>query len=171
MIVPTVSDVVRTIAQSVDEVITPALEGLRERSAITTIGHMLRYVEKAVEMEGQALFDEAAKLRALLTDIAGKIEARGVEDGLSGFAPVIRAALAEQRDAAVYPSVPLLASEIRRLTQILDDSLAALHGLPETAYAGAVAAIHEQIRDYIGWQLDNEAKIIEPAFIGYGARR
>lgn len=168
MIVPTLSDIVYSIAASIDEVITPKLEGLRERSTITTIRHMLRYVEHSIDNEGQVLFDELNKLKPLLDDIAKRFES--VKE-LKSVAAAIRQSLAVERDPAVYPSIKILGEEISRLRQHVSDALVAIRALPPAARGAQIEAAHQQLRDYIKWQLQQEARIIEPAFIGYGARR
>ncbi|MET0656984.1 MAG: hypothetical protein ABW110_02355 [Steroidobacteraceae bacterium] len=168
MIVPTLSDIVYTISAGLDEIITPKLEGLRERSTMTTIRHMLRFVEHAIDNEGQLLFDDLKKLKPLLADIAQRFESVAE---LKGVASAIRQSLASERDPNVYPSIKLLAEEIRRLRQHVSDALVALRALPATARGPQTEAAHQLLRDYIKWQLKQEARVIEPAFIGYGARR
>lgn len=168
MIVPSTTDVLHTIARQFDEVIVPALEGLRERSAATTMRHLLRYVGQRVELEGPLLFAEAAELRRLLGEVSGTLAGSA---GLDAALGTVHAALAEQRDPAVYPGVALLGGEVARLRGAVDALLAALLALPEAQRTDATTHVHEQLRAYIGWQIRQEAKIVEPAFRGYGARR
>lgn len=171
MIIPTVIDVVRSISRSVDLVIAPSLEGLRERSAITTIRHMLRYVERAVELEGQNLFEEAARVRALLVEIADKLESRDVNDALTAVAAAARELTSSPRDPSVYPSVSLLAEDIRALTQCVDTCLSTIHAIAIDARDPVTVEVHEAIRTYMIWQIEHEAHLVEPAFYGFGARR
>ena len=168
MIVPTTADVVHTIARQFEEVIVPALDGLRERSAAATMSHLLRYVNKRVEMEGPLLFEEAAELRRILGGIAERLAGTA---GLERALATVRTTLAQELDPAVYPSVTLLGDEVSRLRGAVDAMLVALRALPEGVRTDATAAAHEELRAYIGWQILQEAKIIEPAFVGFGARR
>lgn len=168
MIVPSLSDVVYTIRSALDEVIAPQLDGLRERSTITTIGHLLRLVEHCIDAQGQVLFDELHELEPLLADIARRFDAVAE---LQSIAADIRQSLAVERDPRVYPSLKVLAAEISRLRQHVSDALVAIRALPASSRGPEIEAAHRLLRDYIQWQLQQEARVIEPAFIGYGARR
>src|SRR5262245_27590886 len=130
MIVPTLADVVHGVSSAIDEVIAPKLEGLRERSTITTIRHLLRLVENGIESEGQVLYDELNKLENLLSDVATVFERR---PELKSIAGAIRESLATQRDPSVYPSISLLGREIGRLRTHVCDALTALRALPASA--------------------------------------
>lgn len=168
MIVPTLADVVHSISGAIDEVIAPKLEGLRERSTITTIRHLLRLVENGIEDEGQVLYDEVNQLKPLLREVATGFAA---QPGLEHVAAAIRESLAIERDPAIYPSIRLLAQDIGRLRGLVCDALVALRALPVSASSAATQTAHQRLREYIAWQLKNEARVIEPAFRGHGARR
>ena len=165
MIVPTISDVMRNLGEQLDVVIAPALTGLRERSTVTTIRHMMRFVEKRVEIEGQVLFDEMHKLKGLLGEVAAVFEA----EGLGAVAAGLRKTITAERDPAIYLGLDLLAEDVGALRQGVSDALVAIRGL--ATRSDAIAKTHQALRDYISWQLAEEAKIIEPSFVGYGARR
>jgi hypothetical protein len=171
MIVPSVADVVRTIAHSLDDIIAPAMQTSHQRSTIVTIGHMLRYVQNATDREGPLLFEEANRLRVLLADLGKRSAGADMSAAIASIGGAMRSAVAEPRDASIYPSTPRLAAEIKAFTQHADDMLAAVHALPADARSGATAALHQALRDHIAWQLENEAKLIEPAFVGHGPRR
>jgi hypothetical protein len=168
MIVPTLADVVHTVSSAIDEVIAPKLEGLRERSTITTIRHLLRLVENGIESEGQVLYDELHELRGLLSDVANTFDKR---PELKNIANAIRASLAIQRDPSVYPSIGILAREVGRLRAHVCDALNALRALPASAKSVETDTAHQRLRDYIRWQLEQEGRVIEPSFRGHGARR
>ena len=168
MIVPTLSHIVYTISAGLDEIITPKLEGLRERSTMTTIRHMLRFLEHSIDHEGQLLFDDLNKLKPLLADIAKRFDSVAE---LKSVASAIRQSLAIERDAAVYPSIKLMAEDLKRLRQHVSDALVAIRALPADSRGPEIEAAQQMLRDYIKWQLQQEARVIEPAFIGYGARR
>lgn len=168
MIVPTLADVVHSISAAIDEVIAPRLEGLRERSTITTIRHLLRLVENGIEGEGQVLYDELNQLKALLSEVATVFTGR---PGLDCLAATIRESLALERDPSIYPSIRILAQEVGRLRGHVCDALVALRALPPSATSAATQMAHQRLREYIAWQLKHEARIIEPAFRGHGARR
>lgn len=168
MIVPSTSDVVQTIATEFDEVIVPALQGLRERSCAATVSHLLSYVRRRVELEGPILFEEAGELRRILGGLAGRLT--GVM-ALGDAVGVVRTALAQKRDPTVYPSIELLSAEVSRLRGAVDTMLIALRSLPEADRTEVTVAAHEELRAYLSWQIRQETTIVEPAFFGYGARR
>jgi hypothetical protein len=168
MIVPTLADVVHAVSGALDEVIAPKVEGLRERSTLTTIRHLLRLVEIGIEGEGQVLYDELNKLEGLLSEVATVFATR---PGLEGVAAAIRESLALERDPSIYPSLRILAQDVGRLREHVCDALVALRALPASATSADTQTAHQQLREYIAWQLKQEARIIDPAFRGHGARR
>jgi hypothetical protein len=168
MIVPTLADVVHAISGALDEVVAPKLEGLRERSTMTTIRHLLRLVENGIEGEGQVLYEELNELKGLLGEVATIFASR---PGLEAVAAAIRESLALERDPSIYPSLRILAEELGRLRGHVCDALVALRALPASATSAETQTAHQRLREYIAWQLKQEARIIEPAFRGYGARR
>jgi hypothetical protein len=64
-----------------------------------------------------------------------------------------------------------LAQDVGRLRGHVCDALVALRALPASAASADTQTAHQRLREYIAWQLKQEARIIEPAFRGYGARR
>ena len=168
MIVPTLADVIHAISGALDEVVAPKLEGLRERSTMTTIRHLLRLVENGIEGEGQVLYDELNELKSLLGEVATVFAAR---PELEAVAAAVRESLALERDPSIYPSLRILAQDVGRLRGHVCDALVALRALPASATSAETQTAHQRLREYIAWQLKQEARIIEPAFRGYGARR
>jgi hydrogenase maturation factor HypF (carbamoyltransferase family) len=69
MLLPTSVDLLRCVERTLETVIVPKLNGLGERSAAATMGHMLRYVALRIEKEGQILADEIEVLRPLLSQV------------------------------------------------------------------------------------------------------
>jgi hypothetical protein len=59
-----------------------------------------------------------------------------------------------------------MAAEVGRLRQHVCDLLILLQSLN-----GAGADIHNEIRAYIAWQIEQEGKVVEPSFLGFGPRR
>ncbi len=65
-ILPGATDILRCVREVTRDLLAPTLTGHSERSATATINHMLRYVERLIEHQGQALLDEEMRLAALL---------------------------------------------------------------------------------------------------------
>ncbi len=168
MIVPTAADVIRCIEETMERVIQPALTSLSDRSAATTIRHLLHYVAIRIDAEGQILFDDAKRLRAVLAECLAWLDARPDAESL---AAAIRETLNRERDPEIYPSPVLIAGEVASLRQHVSEVLALLLKLAPDDRGAAGEALHQTLRDYIVWQVEQEAKIIEPAFVGRGPRR
>ncbi|HUD90863.1 hypothetical protein [Sphingobium sp.] len=167
ILTPTATEVVRCVRETMESGIIPTLSGRTERSNAATIQHMLRYVEYRLETEGQLLFDEIAYLRDLFPIALAWLEGRAEGEEL---AVAIRQSIEAQPDPAVYPSLSRLGERVAMLRQHICDLLLLLQAAPEGDREAT--ALHEQVRAYIVWQLEQEGgKLVEPAFVGHGPRR
>lgn len=172
MLLPTAVDVLRCVERTIETVITPALTGAAERSAAATVGHLLRHVALRIEREGALFAAEIAQLRPLLADsdrmlqhdFAASAEAKGVR-------AAIAAALAEQPAAPHgYRDLASMAAEVTALRQCVCATLDLIQR-SEASLSVAARDIHESFQRYVAWELDNESKLIDPAFEGFGPRR
>jgi hypothetical protein len=167
MIHPTCAQVLATIQTTFEGQIVPLLADAEARSAAATISHLLRHVALRIESEGQILQDDAGRLEVLLGRIADWFEQSGTGDPAA-----IRAATGRKLPSGVYPGLALMGEQVLALRAALVDAQERLHALAEN-HGGdpAYADLRQAIRDYIGAQLADEAKLIEPAFLGKGPRR
>jgi len=168
MLVPTASDELRSIAGELESVILPALQGQVERSTVATMLHLLRHAGLRLSLEGQLLFDEIVYLRPLLARAA---EWLGPQDALGARAGAAATAQSWSPAAAPfeYPSLDRVARRVAELRQIVDELLVVLHArAPDDPQADG---LHAAVRTYIGWQIEQEGKLVEPAFRGWGPRR
>ena len=163
-ILPGAIDILRCVREVTRDLLAPALTGHSERSATATIDHMLRYVERLIEHQGQALLDEEMRLTAVLPRAADWLADQ--RQG-AALADTIRADLGRTRDPAVYQTLGMMEDRVAILRQHVCDILLAL----QQAGDADGEALHEALRDYIGWQLETESILIEPAFVGHGPRR
>jgi hypothetical protein len=166
-ILPSAIEIVRNVREVTRDVIAPTLASHSERSAAATIDHMLRYVERLLAGEGQALLDEEARLKALLPRVAGWLDGR---PGMAPLAAAIRETVAATRDPAVYPALTIMEDDVAMLRQHVCDALVALNAAGDDKGAEG-EAVHAALRDYIRWQIATEGKLVEPAFLGHGPRR
>jgi hypothetical protein len=162
-LVPNVAAVINCIGDTMDEILLPALTTPVQRSAGVTARHLLRYTAAQIDAQGQMLLDESLRLHKLLSEACIFLD--GIPSG-TALAAAIRATLAEQRDPTIYPSLSIMAAEVGTLRQHVCDLLILLQSLN-----GAGEKIHNQIRAYIAWQIEQEGKIVEPSFLGFGPRR
>jgi hypothetical protein len=166
ILTPTATEVLRCVRETMESGIIPSLSGRTERSNAATIQHMLRFVEHRIDKEGQLLFDEIAYLRdlfpAALDWLAGRSDAAALK-------AAIGRAVDATPDPSVYPSLARLGETVAALRQHVCDLLLLLQVAPESD--GQAADLHQVLRDYIVWQLEQEGSMVEPAFIGHGPRR
>ena len=170
-VLPDISEVVRCIARTLEDKIEPSLSTVADRSAIVTSKHLLRYVAARLETEGQSLLDETKVAAKLLTDATSFLDAEGKTVAAAKLAADIRAALAKKPDPAIYPTLAIMASEVGPLRGFIYRLLELLLALSDEARTPAAEALHEAVRVYIGWQLQQESKYLEEPFRGHGPRR
>ena len=169
MIIPTATDVARTLGSKFEELIMPVLEKPQEKSAAQTIRHLLRFLEHRIEDEGQILLDEVFKLSDILDKVASHFEAQDTGTSESeSLAAAIRKTLAEEQDPKVYPSLALMGKKVSAMRQHVCNALAEVQkGVEDQANED----IHNILREYISWQIEQEGKMVKPAFWGHGPRR
>jgi len=164
-LLPSAVDILRCVREVSHDLLAPSLTGHAERSAAATIDHMLRYVERLLDHQGQALLEEEEKLKALLPKAADWLAGRD-----AALAEAIHADCAVARDSTIYPTLAMMEDRVALLRQHVCDTLTALHA--EGAAKGADGeALHDMLRDYIRWQIAREGELVEPAFLGHGPRR
>lgn len=165
---PNVSDVVLCVRRTLEDWISPALQGKAELSYVTTATHLLSYVERRIEHEGQVLFDEAHKLRDILSGSIARLAGRADGAALSAR---IAESVDSRRDPNVYLTLRMVSDDVAMLRQHVCDLLIALQHAEEEGVSAAADQLRRELRDYIAWQLACEGTLVEPAFRGRGARR
>jgi hypothetical protein len=171
MLLPTSVDVLRCVERTLQTVIAPTLTGAAERSAAATIGHLLRHVALRIEREGAMLFTEIGTFRPLLSQAASCLEVNFPDDTeATHVRDSIAAVLARPVDSKGYRDVSSLAEEVGALRQSVCDALTFMHR-QEAPLTGSMKSVYEAMQRYTGWELEQEAQIIDPAFEGFGPRR
>jgi hypothetical protein len=166
-IVPSVIDILRSVREVMHTLVAPALSGAAERSAVATAEHLLRYSERLIDKQGQTLLDEEIRLKAILPDAANVLDGMG---GHSALADALRATVARKRNPTIYVTLAMLQDDVALLRDHVCDLLLALQAGTSTATKDG-EALHERLRSYMRWQLAEEGKLVEPAFLGHGPRR
>lgn len=168
MIIPTATDVVRTLGAKFEEEILPALTKPQEKRTGHTMRHLLRFLEYRLEEEGQILLDEIYRLTDLLGIVASHFEENtSASPTASKIAKAIRQNLAEKQDPKVYPSLSRMAQRVSVMRQHVCDALAEL----QKAEGSQAEKVHQLLRDYLAWQIEQEGRMVKPAFWGQGPRR
>jgi len=171
MLIPSSVDILRCIERTLDSVVAPALTGTSERSALATIGHMLRHVTLRIQFEGPMLVDDIARVRSLLARVRNFLRSvtPEVADGLALQAN-LTLLLAPPATDGGYRGVESLAAEAASLRQGVCDSLSFLQTQLSEGNPSA-KAIYDELLCYVAWEVEQEARIIDPAFEGFGPRR
>lgn len=169
VLTPTAVETLATVRQALEDWIRPATEGSSAYSYATTAIALCHHVESRLQLEGQQLFDEIARLRPLLAHAAEVMD--GLAEG-GAIAAQIRQSLDRKSDPAIYPTLAATAEEVALLRHHVCTVQDIIIPQDEAGSASTeVKALREKIRDYIGWQLEEQGKIVEPAFRGRGPRR
>jgi hypothetical protein len=172
MLLPTAVDLLRCIERTLETAIVPTLTGTAERSAAATIGHLLRHVALRIQHEGELFALEIDKLRPLLEQAAGVIRDDFAQ------APDSKRTLDALKEALARPAPPThgyrdlasLTAEVTALRQGVCDALELLQR-HESDLSAAAKDLYDSLKRYVTWELDNESKLIDPAFEGFGPRR
>ena len=171
MLLPTSVDVLRCIERTLDTVVAPVLTGAGERSALASIGHLLRHVALRIELEGPMLAEDISVARPLLAQVDAYLATLAPK---AAGAAALRARLAEllahPAQISGYPSVAGLAEEVTLLRQGVCESLEFVQSRLSDADLQA-KVVHDALLRYVAWEVEMEAKIIDPAFEGFGPRR
>jgi hypothetical protein len=164
MLLPTVEETLRCIRDSLQEAIAPALTTQTLRSSMASTIHLLHYIERRVEDEGQMRYDEIEKLRGVVAEILAFADNH--REGAK-LAAAIRQTLGAKRDPGVYPSLKLLAEDVGQMRQHVCDALL----LVQSASGADSDKLRETLHGYAVWQLVQEEKLMTAAFRGRGPRR
>lgn len=169
MIHPSAAQIIRNIEATLVAVVEPAVQTTTARSALATIGHLLRHVALRIEQEGQILTDDLLVQQALLADIATYLTTAG--DAVQ--ADAIHAALAQSAAPdARYPSLDIMGARASLLRQAIQDALIFLQVQRDTRKADpAYQTIRAAIRAYLAVEVQAEGTLIHPAFEDKGPRR
>ena len=171
MLLPTSVDVLRCVERTLETVIAPTLTGNGERSALATIGHLLRHVALRIEIEGQLLVEDIAVVRPLLAQVDAYLASAAPQDPETATLHArLAALLGSPSQMHGYRSVANLTEEVTALRQGVCDSLLYVQTRASDANPPA-KVVHDALLGYLAWEVAQEAKIIDPAFEGFGPRR
>lgn len=167
MLNPTPAQILRNIEATLVDVVEPSVTGTTARSALATIGHLLRHVVLRIEQDGALLTADIAASTALLRTVSAYCQQAGDDLQVRQITTVLAA-----EDDPVSTDPGMLAVRADRLRQAVQDVLIHLQGVraqrrDDPSYLAARDAIRAYLRD----QLEAEAKLIHPAFADKGPRR
>lgn len=172
MIYPTVSELLACVDEALIEASDQAVPRKTVTSMLATCRHLIRHAELRARMEKAIFLDDIEKAGELLRGIAEYLQQSGGDR--NGLASVIRAVLGEAPQ--LLTSGPDEIDRIRDRAKALRELVyAALKHLQAAASAERETAAYQearrQLRDYMSYQIQQEARMIIPAFHGRGPRR
>ena len=172
MIYPTASELLQLIDKTLLAASNENMPRMDVKSALATTRHLVRHVELRVKLEKSILLDDIDKTTGLLGKVVLYLDAGGSES--STLARRIRAVIeaAPQLQIKTPDEMDNIIQRALALREQVYLSLAHLQRLPaDTRGATAYADIRQLIRDYMSHQIKQEARLIDPAFVGKGPRR
>lgn len=172
MIYPTSSDLLRCIDQTLLTISAENTPHTAVKSALATSRHLIRHVELRLHLERAILLDDIEKTRELLGKIVAYLESHARQR--PDLTHSIRAVLGE---TAGFPSsaageFDAIHARAKTLRELVYSALAQLQGVPVAEKATKpYGDIRQSIRDYMRYQIEQEDRLIHPAFCGKGPRR
>jgi len=171
MLLPTSVDLLRCIEHTLETVIAPRLKGIEERSAAATIGHLLRHVALRIQHEGHILQEDLEALHPLLIQVDGYLGVHFPDDNHAvSMRNAVAACLERSQRCEGYRDVTSLAEEVQCMRQLVCNVLYFMQAR-EGERSPATAEIYDALSRYAAWKVEQEARLIDPAFEGFGPRR
>lgn len=173
MIYPTASEILRCVDHTLMEASHIDMPRMSVKSALATCRHMVRHVDQRLQIEQGLLVEDIAQVSRLLDAVADYLGAIGeAEAPLVGD---IRATLADAPVPLLQGHVDDMDSVRRRALALREQLYTALRHLQsqggERQATPAYRQVRTLIRDYIRWEIQQESKLVHPAFVGRGPRR
>ena len=173
MIYPTTSDILRCVDHTLMESSDIDMPRMAVKSALATCRHLVRHVDLRMQIEQGILIADIEKVTTLLGAVAeylGTVSA--AEATLVGE---IRATLADQPAALLQgkaDDMDRVRSRALALRERLYGTLRHLQSLNADVQATpSYREVRRLIREYITWEIQQESKMVHPAFVGRGPRR
>ena len=170
MIKPTVIDILRTVETAITTTVKPEMTTIDGKSTIATIEHLLRHISLRITDEGQILTDDINRLRPLCADILAWVETH--VSAADCVDEMTKALNKQYREPGVYANLLSLSEEAGELRRALISGLEQLQEM-RSAYGSedAYQQLRQRIKDYSAYQIKDEGKLIDPAYLGKGPRR
>lgn len=172
MIYPTAVDILRCVDQTMLEASDLEMPRMSVKSALATSRHMIRHVELRLQLEASILLEDIDKTTALLHKVVAYLNT--VNEASAGLGREIGALLAQAPALLKGTAEDLerISARALALREQVYAALASLQGLePDVKVKEPYLEIRRLIRGYIAYELEQEARLIGPAFRGKGPRR
>lgn len=175
MIYPTAPEILRCINQALLDAMDETLPRMAVKSALATTRHLIRHVELRFQFERQILLDDISKAEQLLDNLAAYLDVDGSDrGGRGGIARAIRTALAEapQLLSRADDEIETIRLRAKTLRELVYSALTQLQSAgTEERSSTSYRATRRLLREYMAYQIQQESRLIYPAFAGKGPRR
>ena len=172
MIYPTVSEILRCVNQTLLDASDETMPRMAVKSALATCRHLIRHAELRVQLEKSILLDDIDQAGKLLDRLAAYLDS-GSSDR-DGLGRVIRLVLADapQLQSAAPGEAGLILQRAKALRELVYSALKHLQSADVAEKStGAYQEARRLLRDYMKYQIEQEARMVTPAFLGHGPRR
>lgn len=172
MIYPTPADILCCVDQTLLDSSDIELPRMSVKSALATCRHLIRHVELRIRLDPEILLDDIEKTTALLHHVAGYLETGN--SAACVLAKDVRASIAHEPHQLQGKAADMDGIRARALLlrEHIYAALKLLQGLDAvTRHTDAYRETRRLIREYIAYQIQQEARMIHPAFAGKGPRR
>ena len=172
MIYPTAAELLSCVNNTLLEVSDENMPRMAVKSALATCRHLIRHAGLRVQLEKSILLDDIEKAGQLLDRLAAYLETSG--NDRDGIARAIRSALAEapQLQSAASEETERILLRAKALRELI---YTALKHLQLAAAAEKATETYQEarrlLREYMKYQIQEEARMVTPAFFGHGPRR
>lgn len=172
MIYPTATDLLHCVNNTLLDASDPTMPRLAVKSALATCRHLIRHAELRVQLEKSILLDDIEQACLLLERLSVYLAA-GAGDG-DGLARVIRSVVAEapQLQSSDAGEADRILQRAKALRELIYSTLKHLQSADAAERAtGGYQEARGLLREYIKYQIEQEARMVTPAFFGHGPRR
>ena len=172
MIYPTVAELLSCVNKALLDASDETMPRPAVKSTLATCRHLIRHAELRVQLEKSILLDDIEKAGQLLGQLAAYLEASASDR--EGLSRVIRAVQAEapQLQSAAPGEAEHILLRAKALRELVYSALKHLQlaGAAEKA-TEAYKEARLLLREYMKYQIEQEARMVTPAFLGHGPRR
>ena len=165
MLNPTAAQLLRAIETTLVNVVEPEVTSTSARSALATIGHLLRHAVLRIEDGEALLMADSAACSTLLDRLAAYYRDAGDAPQAEAIGEKLKTESAISPRTALSERVAVLRGAVQEVLIDLQEKRTA------RGHDAAYQVARADIREYLRGQLEQEAALIHPAFADKGPRR
>lgn len=168
MIHPTCQEVLSTVQAALRDEIAPKINDPDARSSMATIEHLLRHVALRIDEEPGILSRDVSRLKILLRELAAWFDQVGIAHAFA-----LRRGLREEaEEGGASLNLSELGEQALRLRGLLTQAQGIMReARTKHGHEPRYVDLHAKVLAYIAAQIEDEARLIAPAFSGRGPRR